>query len=138
MTERDSLSNENGLSSTAMRFGTHRLLKSQRLLLDGARPVPISNRAMDVLLTLVERPGRVISRDDLIMRAWPNTKVDDINLRVHVSLLRRTLGDSRDSQPYLVTVPDRGYRFVGPLASEPAPLLPMATSRVRLATLPLP
>ncbi|HEY2617975.1 MAG TPA: winged helix-turn-helix domain-containing protein, partial [Acetobacteraceae bacterium] len=122
----------------AMHFGPYRLIRSQRLLLDGSRPVPVSSRAMDILLALVEQPGRVLSRDDLITRAWPDTTVDDVNLRVHVSALRRALGDGQDGQRYLVTVPGRGYRFVGPLASEQTPLLPVATARARPATLPLP
>jgi predicted ATPase/DNA-binding winged helix-turn-helix (wHTH) protein len=122
----------------AMRFGPYRLLRSQRLLLDGARPVPIGSRAMDILLALIEQPGRTLSRDDLIARAWPDTTVDEVNLRVHVSALRRALGDAKDGQRYLVTIPGRGYRFVGALASETMPLLPATRARTRPATLPLP
>ncbi len=136
MTERDP--HEDVPGGAAMRFGPYRLIKSQRLLLDGTKPVPVSSRAMDILLALVEQPGRVLSRNDLITRAWPHTTVDDVNLRVHVSALRRALGDGQDGQPYLVTVPGRGYRFVGPLASEQAPLLQVAAARARPATLPLP
>jgi predicted ATPase/DNA-binding winged helix-turn-helix (wHTH) protein len=138
MTEKDSTLHEDGPNRAAMRFGPYRLLKSQRLLLDGSRPVPMSSRAMDILLALVEQPGRVLSRDDLITRAWPDTTVDNINLRVHVSALRRALGDGQEGQPYLITIPGRGYRFVGALAAEAAPLLSPDTPRARPAALPLP
>ncbi len=129
---------ETDTGAGSVRFGQYRLLRSQRLLLDGTRPVPISSRAMDILLALVERPGLTISRDDLIARAWPDTTVDEVNLRVHVSALRRALGDARDGQPYLVTIPGRGYRFVAGLMSETTPLLPADSTRMRPVTLPLP
>jgi predicted ATPase len=93
---------------------------------------------MDILLALVEQPGRILSRDDLIARAWPDTTVDEVNLRVQVSALRRALGKTEDGQPYLVTIPGRGYRFVGVLSSDTAPLPPVDTLRLRPATLPLP
>jgi predicted ATPase/DNA-binding winged helix-turn-helix (wHTH) protein len=137
MTEPDHDWHEAGPKGMAVRFGRYRLLKPQRLLLDGNRPVRMSSRAMDILMALIEQPGRVYSRDDLITRAWPNTMVDDVNLRVHISLLRRALGDTVDGQPYLVTVPGRGYRFVGALTSEQTPLLPAEASSGR-RNLPLP
>ena len=137
MTEPDHEWHKAGPKGMAVRFGRYRLLKPQRLLLDGNRPVRMSSRAMDILMALIEQPGRVYSRDDLITRAWPNTMVDDVNLRVHISLLRRALGDTADGQPYLVTVPGRGYRFVGALTSEQTPLLPAAASSER-RNLPLP
>ena len=139
MTEEDQASHDAGTNGTALRFGPYRLFKSQRLLLQGGRKIAIGSRAMDILLALVERPGSTLSRDDLITRAWPDTTVDDVNLRVHVSALRRALGDGQDGQTFFVTVPGRGYRFVGELATEQAPLLPVtAGQRGRSATLPLP
>jgi predicted ATPase/DNA-binding winged helix-turn-helix (wHTH) protein len=138
MTEEDAEPRVSDPSGIAMSFGPFRLLRSQRLLLEGSRAVPMSSRAMDILLALVEQPGKVLTHGDLITRAWPGATVEDVNLRVHVSALRRALGDSSDGQPYLVTVPGRGYRFVGALASAPAPMVPPIAAIARPATLPLP
>ncbi len=72
-------------------FGPFRLLPMQRLLLEGDQPVRLGSRAFDILATLVERPGEVIGRDELKSRTWPKTFVEDTNLKIQVSALRRAL-----------------------------------------------
>jgi predicted ATPase/DNA-binding winged helix-turn-helix (wHTH) protein len=121
----------------ALRFGPFRLLRSERLLLDGTKPVRVSSRAMDILLALVEQPGRTLSRDELMSRVWPGTFVEDVNLRAHISALRRALGDGPGGQPYLVTVSGRGYRFVGSLSNETANTVATTPSRAQPGSWPV-
>jgi predicted ATPase/DNA-binding winged helix-turn-helix (wHTH) protein len=97
----------------ALAFGPFRLLPGRRVLLDGERSVPLGNRALDLLIALVENAGRTLSQDDLMACAWPGVKMDDSNLRVHLAALRKRLGD--DGQRYIVNVPGRGYAFLAPV-----------------------
>jgi DNA-binding winged helix-turn-helix (wHTH) protein len=79
-------------SERPVSFGPFRLLPAQRLLLEGDKPVRLGSRALDMLIALVEHPGEVVSRDELMARVWPNTHVDEGNLKFQISALRRTLG----------------------------------------------
>src|SRR3984957_12214317 len=112
-------------------FGTFRLFPRQRLLLDAEKSLRIGSRALDILIALIERPGELLSRDELMARVWPNTVVEEGNLKVHVAGLRRVLGDGRGGIRYLINVPGRGYRFVAPVAfadeAEPPALNPETT-----------
>jgi hypothetical protein len=73
----------------AISFGPFRLLAAQRLLLEGDKPVRLGSRAFDILAALVERAGEVVGKEDLIGRAWPQTFVEESNLKIQVSALRR-------------------------------------------------
>jgi len=101
-------------------FGPFRLFADQRLLLEGDRPVRLGSRAFDILAALVERPGKVVGKEQLIARAWPQTFVEESNLKIQVSALRRALGDGHGGNRYLITVPGRGYNFVAPVRREEA------------------
>src|SRR5260370_3135989 len=115
----------------AISFGPVRLLPRQRLLLEGDTPVRLGSRAFDVLAALVERAGEVVGKEELIARAWPQTFVEDANLKLQVSALRRALGDGQGGHRYVVTVPGRGYNFVAPLSlGEPPQAPPAAPSPV--------
>lgn len=95
-----------------MTFGRFSLMPArQRLLRDGIA-VPIGSRAFELLIVLARRSGELISKHDLIAAVWPDTFVDESNLKVHVCLLRRSLGDTRKHPEYIATIPGRGYRFV--------------------------
>jgi adenylate cyclase len=84
-------------------------------------PIAIGRRALDLLGVLVERPGDLISRDEIIEAVWPGTTVEDSNLNVQVAALRRILDDGRAESSCIQTVSGRGYRFVGPVTRvEPA------------------
>src|SRR5262249_33290926 len=96
-------------------FGPFRLLAAQRLLLEGERPVRLGSRAFDILAALVERAGEVVGKEALIARAWPQTFVEEANLKMQISALRRALGDGRGGGRYVVTVAGRGYSFVAPV-----------------------
>jgi DNA-binding winged helix-turn-helix (wHTH) protein len=73
----------------------------------------VSSRAYDVLVYLIENRSRVVSKDDLMKAVWPRIVVEENNLTQAISALRRTLGDMRDGSRFIITVPGRGYRFVG-------------------------
>src|SRR6266404_5217264 len=106
------------MDGQAISFGPFRLLTEQRLLLEGDRPVRLGSRAFDILAALVERTGEVVGKEQLIARAWPQTFVEEANLKIQVSALRRALGDGQGGHRYVVTVPGRGYNFVAPVRLE--------------------
>lgn len=103
-------------TETALHFGPYAFHVRQRLILDGARPLRMGGRALDILQVLIERAGTVVSKDELIARVWPTSVVEAINLRVHIAALRRALGDGEQGQRYIVNVPQCGYLFVAPVA----------------------
>src|ERR1700745_3468437 len=102
----------------AISFGPFRLLADQRLLLEGDRPVRLGSRAFDILTVLVERSGEVVGKEQLIARAWPQTFVEESNLKIQMSALRRALGDGHGGNRYVVTIPGRGYNFVASIQRE--------------------
>src|SRR3954465_14412702 len=102
----------------AISFGPFRLHTAQRLLLEGDKPVRLGSRAFDILTALVEHAGEVVGKEELIARAWPRTFVEEANLKIQVSALRRALGDGQGGHRYIVTVPGRGYNFVAPVRYE--------------------
>ena len=92
-------------------FGPFRLDPSERLLLRDGQPIALKPKAFDLLVFLVERPGRLVPKRELMEGLWPGTFVEEANLTYTVSILRRALGDQQGDQ-FLQTVPTRGYRFV--------------------------
>jgi predicted ATPase/DNA-binding winged helix-turn-helix (wHTH) protein len=100
------------LKEQAHRFGPFRLIPSQRLLLESEHQVRIGARALDILILLIERAGSVVTKAELIAHVWPDTVVEEINLRVSVAALRRALGDDEADHRYIANVVGRGYSFV--------------------------
>jgi DNA-binding winged helix-turn-helix (wHTH) protein len=116
----------------SLSFGPFRLLPTQRLLLEGEKPVRLGSRALDILIALTERASEVVGKDELMARVWPNTFVEEGNLKFQVGALRRTLDDGHGGTRYLATIPGRGYSFVAPLkldqeTSRPPPETASAT-----------
>jgi DNA-binding winged helix-turn-helix (wHTH) protein len=101
---------------TEVSFGPFRLLPMQFLLLEDGKPVALGSRALEILIVLLERPGELVSKRELMARVWPNVFVEPANLTVHVSALRRTLRDGRDGNRFIINVPGRGYSFVASVA----------------------
>ncbi len=127
------------MDERAISFGSFRLLPSQRLLLEGDQPVRLDSRALDILAVLAENAGRVVPKEELIARAWPKVFVEEANIRIQVSALRRALGDGQAGNRYIVTVPGRGYEFVAPvgLTAEPAAMPAPAVPQPETHNLPL-
>jgi DNA-binding winged helix-turn-helix (wHTH) protein len=105
-------------AATAIAFGPFRVFLMQRLLTKSDKPIQIGSRAFDILVALLERPGELVSKEELIARVWPSTFVEQANLAVQIGGLRRALGDGRQGNRYILNIPGRGYRFVAPVTIE--------------------
>src|SRR6267378_3997244 len=101
--------------SSSYRFGTFELQPNERRLLAGGEPVVLGPRAFDLLIALVERPGQLVTKEELLDCVWPKLVVEENNLQVQVSALRKILG-----QEAIATIPGRGYRFTVTLTSSNA------------------
>lgn len=102
-------------------FGHFRLDPAERLLLRDGHPVALTPKAFDLLLYLVDRPGRLVEKQALMAALWPDAMVEEGNLASTVSALRKALGDDGDEQRMIATVPTRGYRFTAPVTRLDAP-----------------
>ncbi len=126
------------MNGRAILFGPFLLLAEERLLLEGDRPVRLGSRAFDILVFLIERAGEVVGKEELIARVWPQTFVEEANLKIQISALRRALGDGQGGNRYIVTVVGRGYNFVAPIRiEEPSRTRPPATLSAAKHNLPL-
>jgi len=94
------------------RFGPFTLAPRERRLSVGTTTIRLMPKAFDLLAAFLQQPGRLMTKDELLARVWPETFVEEGILTVHVSTLRKVLGDRKGSQAFIETVPRRGYRFV--------------------------
>lgn len=94
-------------------FGPFRLIPDERQLLRGEETVPLTPKAFDLLVVLVENRGHLVTKDELMKLVWGESFVEEANLSVNISSLRRALGEAPADNRYIETVPRRGYRFVG-------------------------
>jgi TolB-like protein len=97
----------------AFTFGPFLLDVNERVLLRRGKPVSLTAKAFTTLLVLVEKSGRVVEKDELIREVWPDSYVEEANVAQNIFKLRKALGKNRLGQPYIETVPRRGYRFSG-------------------------
>src|SRR6266545_3767286 len=96
-------------------FGPYRLdIAEQRLLRNGA-PVPLTPKAFEMLVALVERSGHLVEKDELMKAVWSDAFVEESNLTNNVYELRKILGQGENGRSYIETVPKRGYRFAAPV-----------------------
>jgi len=93
-------------------FGPFRLDAAEHLLLRDGEAVPLTPKAFDLLLALVEQHGHLLEKDELLKKVWPDTFVEEANLASNISQLRKALGDGENGQRFIETMPKRGYRFV--------------------------
>ena len=93
-------------------FGPFCVDALKRLLVRDNQAVPLTPKALDILLVLVENSGQVVEKDELMKRVWPDSFVEEGNLTNNISTLRKALGEKPGEHQYIVTVPGRGYRFV--------------------------
>jgi len=103
-------------ASIEVSFGPFRLLPTQFLLLERDKPVSLGSRALGILIALLECPGALVSKQELMARVWPGVFVEPANLTVHISALRRALRDGRDGNRFIINIPGRGYSFVASVA----------------------
>src|SRR5688500_5848271 len=110
-------------------FGRFRLNTAERVLLREGELVSLTPKVFDILLTLVENSGQVVSKEDLMKRVWPDTFVEEGNLTQNISLLRKALGETPGGVQFIETVPRRGYRFVA-VTSEPSNHAPKVSAEI--------
>jgi predicted ATPase/DNA-binding winged helix-turn-helix (wHTH) protein len=99
----------------SLSFGPFRLSPTRRVLTRDGKPVRLGSRALDLLIALVDNGRDLVSKDDLLKRVWPDTFIEEANLRVHVAALRKLLGDEGTGGQYISTVAGRGYCFAAPV-----------------------
>ncbi|MEO8435635.1 MAG: winged helix-turn-helix domain-containing protein [Pyrinomonadaceae bacterium] len=105
------------VSHRIYRFHDFELDSLKRQLLRQGQPVTLQPKAFDLLLVLVENSGRLLTKDDLLNLVWPDQIVEESNLTVHMSALRKALGENKGEHRFVVTEPGRGYRFVADVQS---------------------
>jgi DNA-binding winged helix-turn-helix (wHTH) protein len=127
-----------GPQPSVYEFGEFRIEAGKRLLLRDGAPVPLTPKAFDTLLHLVQNRQRIVEKDELMQVIWPDTTVEENNLNQNISTLRRLLGESRGENRYIATIPGKGYRFIADVDGRGS--LPAAVhalpGRVTLAVLP--
>jgi DNA-binding winged helix-turn-helix (wHTH) protein len=96
-------------------FGPFVLNAAEHLLSSNGTPVPLPPKAFDLLVTLVEKNGRLVTKNDLIESVWQGASIEEGNIPYSVSLVRKALGDDAASPRYVATVSKQGYRFIAPV-----------------------
>src|SRR4030095_10053692 len=118
--ESEATNAQEGVSAMVKTFGDFEFDDRRRCLKARGEPVRLSGQALDLLCLLLERPGELITREEIERRLWPDRTVDfHHSLDVVVSRLRTVLGDRGARSPYIETVPRKGYRFIDPVAARP-------------------
>src|SRR5258706_6884266 len=100
------------MSTRFYEFGPFQIDKVNHVLMRDGETLPLKPKVFDTLLLLVENRGRVLDKDELLSRLWPDTVVEESNLSQNVYLLRKVLGEEPRGESYIETMPKRGYRFV--------------------------
>src|SRR5258707_15204815 len=122
-------------SAIRLRFGPFELNVAERSLKKANQAIPLGGRAYDILIALLERGGEVVAKAELIARAWPDVAGEEGSLRVHLSALRKALGDGQFGDKYIANIQGRGYSFIAPVTRLPAGRARGGASE-RLSTLP--
>ena len=119
---------QRNVDSRIYEFKGFRLEAGQRRLLYQGQPVPVKPKILDLLLFLVEMRGQLVVKEDLMREIWPDSIVEENNITVSMSILRKTLGDDQLNHQFIETVPRRGYRFLAEVtevsAEKPAANVP--------------
>ncbi len=117
-------------------FGPFRLDPLGRVLLRGGKILPLTPKAIETLLVLIENRGRPVRKDELLREVWPDVFIEETTLTSNISVLRKALGEAQGEHTYIETIPKRGYRFVAPVTErdlDPS----IEGMRSKLAVLPL-
>src|SRR5215472_7952851 len=100
-------------------FGPFQLDARERRLSREGQPIAITPKAFETLLVLVQHPGHLMLKGELMRAVWPDSFVEEVNLSQSISTLRRALGDTAHESRYIATVPGKGYRFIPEVSSVP-------------------
>ena len=100
------------VASKIYEFNGFRLEGAQRRLLYRGKPVPLKGKILDLLLYLVEMRGQLVGKEELLEKIWPDAIVEENNITVSMSILRKTLGEDRSKPQFIETIPRQGYRFI--------------------------
>jgi predicted ATPase/DNA-binding winged helix-turn-helix (wHTH) protein len=121
-------------------FGQFRVCPKDRWVERTGVRLAVGGRGLDLLIALLERAGEVVSKRELLERAWPGSMVDDVSLRVQIAAIRRILGDGKDGNRFIANVAGNGYTFTPVVSKSTTPRIPKAErdhhSGTRLPTLP--
>jgi DNA-binding winged helix-turn-helix (wHTH) protein/TolB-like protein/tetratricopeptide (TPR) repeat protein len=130
------------MKAALYRFDRFRIDVGRRLVFDGDSPLPLTAKAYDLLVVLVERRGSVVDKDELLRLVWADAIVEEKNLAVTISALRKALRETAGEHRYIATVPGRGYQFVAPVTvdgeGEPPPAPPPVAEQEPIAPVPVP
>src|SRR5882672_6864802 len=107
-------------NAIGLRFGPFELNVAERSLKKANQVIPLGGRAYDILIALLENAGEVVGKAELIARAWPVVTVEEGSLRVHLSALRKALGDGQFGNKYIANIQRHGYSFIAPVTRLPA------------------
>jgi predicted ATPase/DNA-binding winged helix-turn-helix (wHTH) protein len=107
-------------SAIRLRFDPFELNVAERSLKKANQVVPLGGRAYDILIALLEKAGEVVPKAELIAKAWPDVTVEEGSLRVHLSALRKALGDGQFGNKYIANIQRHGYSFIAPVTRLPA------------------
>src|ERR1700730_2291859 len=107
-------------STIRLRFGPFEVNVADRSLKKANEVIPLGGRAYDILIALLENAGEVVGKVELIARAWPDVTVEEGSLRVHLSAVRKALGDGQFGNKYIASIQGHGYRFIAPVTRLPA------------------
>lgn len=136
----------NGLRSIT--FGDFRFYPQENALFQNGKSISLTPKMADTLVVLLENPGRIVNKNDLLQAVWPDSFVEEGNLTVTIRQLRKALGDDARDSRYIETVPKRGYRFISEVTevnakgaetiseqpiSAKSPIRPSSVKRVALA-----
>lgn len=100
------------LTKQTFTFADFELDAAKRLLLKQGKPVALNSKTFDLLLTMVENRGQVLSKEDLLNKVWANQFVEENNLTVQISALRKIFGEKKGEHQFIVTVAGKGYKFI--------------------------
>jgi DNA-binding winged helix-turn-helix (wHTH) protein/TolB-like protein/Flp pilus assembly protein TadD len=100
-------------------FSRFRFDPENHLLEGDGRPIPLTPKAFEILRVLVQNGSRLTTKEELMRQVWPDSFVEEANLTVNISALRKQLGKASDGQQYIETVPKKGYRFAVPVSARP-------------------
>jgi len=99
-------------SEKTFSFGDFELSGAKRSLLKRGEMISLNSRAFDLLFTLIENHGKVLSKDELLDKVWEGQFVEENNLTVQISALRKIFGESKNENKFIATIPGKGYKFV--------------------------